>query len=93
LSRLNIPDIFGIIEGDEQRIREQLREFVAGDVTVFCQKRGYGSGLHYTCGFRVLDQNVSWSVNFDEQFIDQAPLIKAEILKKLKSYRDAANAK
>jgi hypothetical protein len=91
LSRLNIPDIFGVVGDDEKKVQEQLREFVVGNVTVLCHKRGYGLGLHYTCGFRVMDKNVSWSVNFDEEFIDQAPLIKAEAAQKLKSYRDSAN--
>jgi hypothetical protein len=83
----------GVSGDNEEQWLEQLAVHEISGETVFCERRDSGSQLAYTCGFRVQDKAVSWSVNFDEEFMDHAPVIKAEVQKILKTYREAANAK
>jgi hypothetical protein len=90
-----IPDLFGVDVTDTSRkdILAQLKTFNIDQEKVFCEKNTLGKELHYTCGLRVQDGDMSWSVNFDEKLINSAPSIKVEALKILKSYREAADAK
>ncbi|MFC4292419.1 hypothetical protein ACFOWX_08320 [Sphingorhabdus arenilitoris] len=88
----NYPSLFGYggknisVNGDFVKI-----DTIIG--RVLCEKPYNEYTKYVSCGFRLLDEEVSWSVNFSSKDIDQVEHIKSEAEKILKSYREAANVK
>ena len=91
----NIPNLFGFSGRNEVELREEFIEIPSSDFSIFCERRSDGLPMPAprSCGFRVQDGDVSWSVDFSSNDIDYAPMMKEEAARILKSYREAANAK
>lgn len=92
-TNIGAPSLLGVGGDNEEDIIKDLKRFKIADGIVFCDKGLFGQNFHFTCGFRVQDGPVSWSVNFDENQIESASLIRTEAKRALRSYREAANAK
>lgn len=90
---IGAPNLLGVVGESKVEILNQLKKLNIGSEIVFCNRRLFGKNHHFTCGMRIENNGVSWSVNFDENLIELAPLIRIEANKVLKSYGEAANAK
>ena len=93
LKSANLPFLLGVGADSEAQLLTQVSKIEVSGEQVYCDKRSMGIGLHFTCGIRMQDGSVSWTVNFDEKDIQQAPLFRAEAERILKGYRETANAK
>lgn len=87
------PTLFGLGGDTKAEYMKKLNQFEIDGMNVFC-KKPYGEfSIYQKCGFRLLDEKASWSINFSSKNIDNFSEIKSEAQKILKSYREAANAK
>lgn len=91
LSSAGVPFVAGMTADNEETFFEQVSRIDVKGEAVYCEKRAMG--LHFTCGIRVQDGDLSWTANFDEADVQHAPLIRVKAEQVLKDYREAANAK
>ncbi|APG62066.1 hypothetical protein LPB140_03710 [Sphingorhabdus lutea] len=88
----NYPSLFGYA-GDDIKIKNKFVKIDTIIGPIICTKPYSEYTKYVGCGFRLLDEGVSWSINFTSKDIAHVGRIKSEAEKILKSYRNAANAK
>jgi hypothetical protein len=93
LIQKDVPFLFGVNAENENELNEQITKILVDMETVYCTKETMESGLHFTCGIRIEDKNVNWTVNFDETDISLAPFFRKQAKSILDSYKGTDHAK